>query len=364
MKLTPPTRSNFVCWSLTLLAAVNSSQLALADEPTASDRPAAAAILDYLSELTSDGEPEFACGQSLGHGNFDPQSSYERNVRRLHEVSHRWPAILAVDYGFDEIPLDPSECTRLIRDYFQRGGLVAASMHPANPWRRSQAHDRRIGDIEDLWNPRTSAYAQWRKDLTRVAGSLAELRDQGVIVLWRPLHEMNGDWFWWGQARGRRGLRSEEYLRLWTELFDFFTVQCKLDNLLWVYAPAVQTGPEIAPVLDYYPGDQYVDVVALDWYDDRFENLDLHGSYTQLATLQKPMGLSEVGPLKQRNGSFDNLMLLKRLTTDYRRLGFFVFWHSWPNANVAIVDQRHAAEIMQHKLIIDREELPDFDDTP
>jgi mannan endo-1,4-beta-mannosidase len=335
-----------------------------AAEPVASERPAAAAILDYLSGLTNEDRTTFVCGQNLGHGNYDPQSSYQDNVGRLHEVSARWPGILAVDYGFDEIPYDLGDCTQLMAKHFRQGGLVTASMHPGNPWRQSEAHDRRIGDVKDLWNPDSAAYAQWRRDLTRIAVSLAELSDQGVVVLWRPLHEMNGGWFWWGRDKGRRGLSAEEYVRLWKELFEFFTVERKLNNLLWVYSPAVQTGPEMAPVLDYYPGDQYVDVVALDWYDDRYEGLDAHGSYTQLASLQKPMGLAEVGPLKLRDGSFDNLTLLQRLRAAYPRLGFFVFWHSWPGAKVAIVDHRRPAELMQHELVIDRDELPEFGDAP
>ena len=145
-------------------------------------------------------------------------------------------------------------------------------------------------------------------------------------------------------------------------MFKYFTHQRKLDNLLWVYAPAVKTGPEISSVLDCYPGAQFVDVVALDWYDDRFDNLDKYGSYTELLKLNKPFGLAEVGPRQQRDGTFDNLILLQRLKKDYPRTGFFVFWHSWPGARVAIVDNLRPIELLSHDLVIDRDELPRFGD--
>ena len=122
-------------------------------------------------------------------------------------------------------------------------------------------------------------------------------------------------------------------------------------------------GQEISSVLDYYPGAAFVDMVALDWYDDRLDNLDEFGSYTELLQLNKPLGLAEVGPRKQRDGRSTICILLQRLKKDYPRIGFFVFWHSWPGARVAIIDNLRPSELLSHDLVIDRDELPRFEDS-
>ena len=327
-------------------------------EPVASNRSNAVGVLDYLSALTSEDHTGFLSGQNLGHGNFEPRVSFQANVARLERLTGQVPAILAVDFGFDEIPGRLHTSTELLADHAQRGGIIAASMHPPNPWRNSEAHDRRIGDVSDLWTPNSAAYRRWRRDLARVGGALAELRDQGHVVLWRPLHEMNGEWFWWGANQGKHGLTPADYTRLWKEMFAFFTDELGLDNLLWVYSPAVQVQAKMPSVLACYPGDAFVDVVALDWYDDQLQNLDSYGSYAQLVSLNKPMGLAEFGPKDQRDGSFECDSMIACLSSQYDKLGFFVFWHSWPGAKVAIVDQRGAMNLMEHDLVINRDELP------
>ena len=352
---------SFVHWALVLCASVTGASECRGDEPVAAaHRPAARAVLEYFAQLSNNDQPTFVSGQNLGHANYDPLDSFDSNVLTLKRVSKRWPGILAVDFGIDEIPKDLQTCTDLLALHWDHGGIVAASMHPPNPWRNSEAHDRRTGPISDLFRSGSTANKNWQQSLGRIADSLTELRDHGVVVLWRPLHEMNGDWFWWGKKVGKQGLRREEFMLLWKQMFDYFTSERKLDNLLWVYSPNVRTGKEIDPVTEFYPGKSFVDIAALDWYDDRFLELDAFDSYTQLASLNKPMGLAEVGPFYQRDGSFDNLVLLQRLKKDYPRLGFFVFWHSWPEASVAIIDNTRPVDLMTHELVIDRDELPTF----
>ena len=102
-----------------------------------------------------------------------------------------------------------------------------------------------------------------KKDLDTVAGYLAELQDAGVVVLWRPMHEACGNygkfgglgkaWFWWGTEG------PEPYLALYRYMFDYFTNEKGLHNLIWVW-----NGQEAA----WYPGDEYVDIVGYDIYDD------------------------------------------------------------------------------------------------
>ena len=90
------------------------------------------------------------------------------------------------------------------------------------------------------------------RDIDAIAKELAELRDAGVPVLWRPLHEAEGGWFWWG-AKG-----PAPFKKLWRLLYERLAVHHGLDNLLWVYS----SGTDPA----WYPGDDVVDIVGIDAY--------------------------------------------------------------------------------------------------
>ncbi|MDR0375784.1 MAG: glycoside hydrolase family 26 protein [Treponema sp.] len=91
-----------------------------------------------------------------------------------------------------------------------------------------------------------------QEDLDLVAAEFAALRDAGVPLLWRPLHEASGGWFWWGANR-------DAYLALWAYMYDYFTNDKGLDNLIWVWNG--QKG-------DWYPDSDTVDVAGYDAYDD------------------------------------------------------------------------------------------------
>jgi len=135
--------------------------------------------------------------------------------------------------------------------------------------------------------PGTPLYEHWCAQVDRIAVFLKQLQDAHVPVLWRPYHEMNGDWFWWG---GRTGEYST--LALYRQLFDRFVNHHHLNNLIWVWnvdRPS-QPGREHEK---YFPGIQYVDVLALDVYGSDFKQ----SYYDGLVALSqgKPLALAEVG---------------------------------------------------------------------
>ncbi len=103
-----------------------------------------------------------------------------------------------------------------------------------------------------LADPHSSDYALLLRDIDTIAVQLKKFSDAGVPVLWRPLHEAEGGWFWWG-ARG-----PEPFKQLWRLMHDRLTNVDHLHNLVWVYSSG--TKPE------WYPGDAYVDVVGIDGY--------------------------------------------------------------------------------------------------
>lgn len=88
-------------------------------------------------------------------------------------------------------------------------------------------------------------------DIDAIAVQLKKLKQADVPVLFRPLHEASGGWFWWGSDG------SEPYKKLWRLMYDKLTNEYGLDNLIWVWNGQSK---------DWYPGDEYVDIIGEDIY--------------------------------------------------------------------------------------------------
>lgn len=117
------------------------------------------------------------------------------------------------------------------------------------------------------------------RDIKEIAKQLKRLEKAGVPVIWRPLHEASGGWFWWG-AKG-----SDAYKKLWKYLYNELTNTYGCNNLIWVYN---------GQSADWYPGDKYVDIVGEDIYPgnhvydpqvSRFKQAISYGSKTKITAL-------------------------------------------------------------------------------
>jgi mannan endo-1,4-beta-mannosidase len=141
--------------------------------------------------------------------------------------------------------------------------------------------------FEDVLTPGTQLHKQWCKQVDSVAVYLKKLQDAKVPVLWRPYHEMNGNWFWWC---GRTGEHSTK--RLYIQLFDRLVKYHKLNNLIWLWSVDRFHNPEMY-YSKYFPGIEYVDVLTLDVYGADFDKK----YYDSLIALShgKPLALAEVG---------------------------------------------------------------------
>ena len=101
--------------------------------------------------------------------------------------------------------------------------------------------------------------------------------------MWRPFHEAEGTWFWWG----RRGPQTAS--ELYKLMFRYFTKHHHLHNLLWVWN---------CPLREGYPGDEYVDIISMDIYLKEFRPADYAAEYESLraqTTRSKVAALAEVG---------------------------------------------------------------------
>lgn len=144
-------------------------------------------------------------------------------------------------------------------EYWEKGGIVTLCWHWNAPspyltdeWYSGFYADKTTLDLAKVMNGEDpQGYGLLLQDIDAIAAQLTRLRDAGVPILWRPLHEASGGWFWWG-ASG-----PEPYLWLWNLLYDKLTNEYGLNNLIWVW-----NGQNAA----WYPGDGTVDMIGEDIY--------------------------------------------------------------------------------------------------
>jgi mannan endo-1,4-beta-mannosidase len=175
---------------------------------------------------------------------------------------------------------------------WRNGSLVALTWHACSPTvGRTCEFDGGVktsisaSQFQQIVTGGTALNQTWRSRMAEVVPYLKQLRDAGVPVLWRPFHEMNETWNWWGGRPGTNG-----GARIFQQMRDYFDSQ-GLDNLIWVWN--VQDNPA-GGWSSYYPGSDYVDVVSLDaWYKSYPSTAD----YQQIQSIAagKPIAIAEMG---------------------------------------------------------------------
>ena len=210
-------------------------------------------------------------------------------------------AVYGQDFGYsprgtlDDITLRQENINRIIREH-ELGSIITLMWHAVRPideepgtWRETVQADLTDAEWQELITPGSPINARWRAQVDVIAWFLKQLQREKIPVLWRPYHEMNGPWFWWGHKRGEEG-----YVKLWKMLFDRLVHFHGLNNLIWVWNANELNSTNKHPYEWYYPGHDYVDVLATDVYRANFDPVNYH-SLLDLGD-GRPIALGEVGP--------------------------------------------------------------------
>jgi mannan endo-1,4-beta-mannosidase len=302
----------------------------------------ARAILQYIADLEPRAEKRMLSGQFTDFGANGNLSILER----VQQATGEWPAIAGFDYvDFPNGGLTTKVPNESAISYWRAGGLITVGVHlynPANP-KGGGLRDKGV-NLNDLLEPATATHTRWMSELDQLAEGLQQLKDAGVVVIWRPFHEMNGDWFWWG------GKPPADFVKVWRHMFDYFTKTKRLDNLLWAYGPNHR-----ANAADYYPGDEYADLVGFDAYTDHVDPQHIKG-YEALARIRKPFGFGEFGPHGAQNppGDYDYRRFIAGVVKHFPRSTYFMSW----NAKWSLASNRHVQELLNHPWIVNRDDLP------
>ena len=125
--------------------------------------------------------------------------------------------------------------------------------------------------------------------MDRAVPYLKRLQFMGVPVLWRPFHEMDGKWFWWGRGG------AEGFVKLWRLMYDRYTHVHGLNNLIWVLGFSDAPG-DLRP---WYPGDDCVDILGGDSYKGGAQG-ELYRKCAAIAPEGMPVCYHENGEIPTR----------------------------------------------------------------
>jgi len=286
--------------------------------PLVAGGPAVVEAADAILPVTPDASPEARAVLQMLHDisgqyTLTAQHNYPNTKSRNSEFAAKFigktPAIFASDFGFakagdaDSYLARPDIVQEAIRQY-RNGSLVDLCWHAVPPTADEPvtfrplpgADPNKLASIQgqltdqqfqEVLTPGTPLHEHWCAQVDVIAGFLQQLRDARVPVLWRPYHEMNGDWFWWGGRTGKYSTAD-----LYRQMFDRFARHHHLNNLIWVWSMDRINNPQMEHA-KYFPGIDCVDVLALDVYGNDFAQ----SYYDSLVALSqgKPLALDEVG---------------------------------------------------------------------
>ena len=331
-------------------------------DPSANARTKA--TLNWLSNIAVRADNKVVIGQYVTRqlNNTDgrtPAQAWDYYYQGLNTSTGKYVGLAGFDFstreknqqsGSSNTPSD-SNWRTFAMDHYNNGGLLRLMWHSGNPFNDySSWSDIPAGHtLSEIITPGNPAYTTWMAWLSAAADVLQYYEDNDVTVIWGPLHEANGTWFWWGGP----GTTASSYIDVWRHMYDYFTTTRGLHNLVWIYSPGnlSTSGTAVAR----YPGNSYVDIIGPDKYDNTYTSL--YTTFTT-ATYGKVFGWGEVG---QNSASIDNRMYINQIKSTFPKAAFYMQWadNDFPKS---IRSNTFADQVMDVDWIITREELANATD--
>lgn len=255
-------------------------------------QPEVQRVLDYLEGLRGN---KLILGQHT-------QTMEQQELQYIRRITGKLPALC----GFELLGYSPNirpedsgeECmTEVVNargtlrkawEWARQGGLITFTWHwfsPLGGRDKSFFSENTDFSAARAAQPGTPENAAFLNDLDYMAGLLRPFCDEHIPILWRPFHEAEGNWFWWG----REG--AEPCRLLYRMMFERFTERHHLDNLIWV---------QNSPKAENYPGDDVVDIISRDLYPPAHVHTDLSKEYNEInqaVSTKKLAAVAEIGTI-------------------------------------------------------------------
>lgn len=227
---------------------------------------------------------EYLCdiyGEKILSGQYCEDGMYGKEFQIIKKTTGKMPAVLGMDLmNYSPTNVANGTTGRTIeyaKAYWEAGGIVTFCWHWTVPekyltgnWFSSFYKEQTNINLSKIMSGEDAeGYNLLMKDIDAIAEELKVLQEADVPVLFRPLHEASGGWFWWG-ASG-----AEAYKKLYIAMYNKLVNQHGLNNLIWVW-----NGQDA----DWYPGDEYVDIIGEDLYPGEKVYSSQAASYLNAAT--------------------------------------------------------------------------------
>ncbi|WP_333769398.1 extracellular catalytic domain type 1 short-chain-length polyhydroxyalkanoate depolymerase [Streptomyces sp. IBSBF 2435] len=249
-----------------------------------------AAVVDYLHQISGN-------HVISGVHNKEPLSNPAQYTAQAHSITGKYPGLWGGELGFTATDVaNRQTMINQAKTEWANGSLVALTWHMCKPNVSTCDFNGGINgaslsdsDWSQLITNGSSLNSAYKAKLDTAVPYFQQLKDAGIPVLFRPLHEMNEGWAWWGGRSGANGSA-----RLFQITHDYL-VSKGLTNIIWVWnvKDTDQNGGS-GGVSGFYPGDSYVDVASLDPWVHTWPGSDWYNAMLNVAH-GKPVSLAEVG---------------------------------------------------------------------
>lgn len=197
----------------------------------------------------------------------------DKNRSDVKDVTGSHPAVIGLDFAditvtnTEQFLKEKEKLVKSVVDTYDRGGISTFAWHQKNPanggsfyWEQNPV--KVVSDI--LPNGKLhDAYKFYLRTVADVADSFRNDDGKLIPVIFRPYHEFDGEWFWWGKGH----CTKDEFIELWRFTVDYLKNDLNVHNFIYAFSPDCRFNTE-KEFLDYYPGDEYVDMLGMDNYWD------------------------------------------------------------------------------------------------
>jgi mannan endo-1,4-beta-mannosidase len=276
--------------------------------------PEAQALLQYLVSISG---KQILSGQESMYNDGSIPSNRDNYV---FQRTGKYPAVYTCEFG-DVGKGNLADRKKTVSNAIaahNRGSIIAAQYHMIQPdlvdgsgFSAMNIPGSGYTKMNEILTEGSTLNVEFKKRLDEMAGYFHSLQDAKVAVLWRPYHEMNGDFFWWSH--------QDKFKEFWIYTYNYLTTTKQCNNLLWVFGVnwygAGSTGKN-SPSF-YYPGHEYVDVLGCDFYLNYGHAYDKR-VHDDLRTLGggKPIAIAENG-------------VMPTLSTLLVNQPYWVYWSTW-----------------------------------
>lgn len=323
-------------YSILLLSLFNSISFAQIDRDATKETKALYQYLAKISKTNILFGHQYAT--EYGHGWVG-----DENRSDVKSVTGSHPAVIGVDFSGlsgrpkEEIDKNFKALQKNITDTYNRGGITTVAWHFSNPASKGGFYwvDTVSVKAISLIKPNGSHHEQYKQILKKVADLAHSVkRKDGKLapMLFRPYHEFDGDWFWWGKSH----CSKEDFTEVWRFTVSYLRDTLGVHNFIYVFSPDNRFNSE-TEYLYRYPGNDWVDMVGTDNYGDfgRDGKYNLVAGAKKLKIVsnfaiknKKLAAFTETGLESIPNSNWWTDVLLKTLKDNDLRLSYVLVWRN------------------------------------